>query len=144
MTALALRLWCVTLALFVVPVVARADVVMDWHETALASPTVAKQPITVATRTMAIIHTAIFDAIHAIEARYSPYKVKMSVPAGSTVEAAGIAATYTTLHKLFPDQAAALDAAYKASLAPIAEGHGNTCPPPRWRLQRALVRFSAP
>lgn len=125
MTAIALRLWCVTLALFVVPVVARADVVMDWNETALASTTAAKQPTTVATRTMAIVHTAMFDAMNAIEARYSPYKVKIAAPAGSAVEAAGIAAAYTALHKLFPDQAAALDVAYQASLAHIAEGPGK-------------------
>lgn len=122
MTATALCLWCVTLALCVVPVVVRADVVLDWNATALASTAVAKQPTTVATRTMAIVHTAMFDAMNAIEARYSPYKVQRSAPAGSVAEAAGVAAAHTALRSLFPEQAAALETAYQASLAPIAEG----------------------
>jgi PAP2 superfamily len=130
MMTIALRLWCVTLALcvipmVVIPMVVRADVVMDWNEKALASTTVAKQPTTVATRTMAIVHTAMFDAMNTIEARYSPYQVKVSAPAGSAVDAAGVAAAYTALRTLFPDQTTALDTAYQASLAHIAEGPGK-------------------
>jgi PAP2 superfamily len=108
------------------PVVSVADVVSDWNLKTEASIAEAKQLPFAGTRTMAIVHVAMFDAINSIEGRYTPYKFKVSAPPGSSSEAAGVAAAHASLVKLFPEQKAALDAVYSDSLARIADGPGKT------------------
>lgn len=120
------RCWFLAATMFFVPVLSRADVVTEWNERALACTLQAKQLPFVATRTMAMVHTAIFDAVNSVEGRYTPYKVKIPAPPRSSPEAAALAAAYGVLLKLFPEQKADLDAAYRASLAQIPEGGGTT------------------
>src|SRR5215471_7982948 len=105
--------------------VSAADVVTDWNEKANASVLEAKIAPFAGTRPMAIVQTAMFDAINSIEGRYTPYKFKVSAPAGSSPEAAGVAAAHAALVRLFPEQNAALGAAYAASLARIPDGPGK-------------------
>jgi hypothetical protein len=107
------------------PCVCTADVVTEWNEKAGACVREANIPGFASTRPMAIVHTAMFDAINSIEGRYTPYKFKVSAPAGSSPEAAGVAAAHASLVRLFPEQKAALDAAYAASLAKIPDGPGK-------------------
>jgi hypothetical protein len=108
------------------PAVCSADVVLDWNETALARVVAAKQGPPDGARTMAMTHLAMFEAINAIERRYSPYAFKGRAPAGASAEAAGAAAASAVLVKLFPDQAQAVEAAYAASLARIPDGDAKT------------------
>ena len=103
-----------------------ADVVTEWNQRANACVLEAKIMPFAGTRVMAIMHTAMFDAINSIEGRYTPYKFKVSAPAGSSPEAAGAAAAHATLVALFPEQKAALDAAYAAYLAQVPDGAGRT------------------
>jgi hypothetical protein len=110
----------------VLPGLLSADMLTEWNQKTEASIAEAKQLPFVGTRTMAIVHAAMFDAINSIEGRYTPYKFKVSAPPGSSPEAAGAAAAHATLVKLFPEQKAALDAAYADSLAKIADGPGKT------------------
>jgi hypothetical protein len=118
---------CALLALaFTVSAVSIADVVTDWDQKTEASIAEGKQLPFVGTRTMAIVHVAMFDAINSIEGRYTPYKFKVTAPPGSSPEAAGVAAAHATLVKLFPEQKTALDKAYADSLAQIADGPGKT------------------
>jgi hypothetical protein len=125
MSAACLSRWFLFLAVLVAPAMVSADVVTEWNERALACTTMAKQPPFTATRTMAMVHTAMFDAVNSIERRYALYRVKEVAPAGSSPEAAGVAAAHTVLIKLFPDQKAALDASYADSLARIPDGSGK-------------------
>src|SRR5208282_701822 len=99
------------------PFVCSADVVTEWNEKAGVCVLEAKMYPFVGARATAIVHTAMFDAINSIEGRYTPYKFKVSAAAGSSSEAAGVAAAHATLVSLFPEQRAALDAAFAASLA---------------------------
>src|SRR5580692_251146 len=125
MSAACLSRWFLFLAVLVAPAMVSADVVTEWNERALACTTMAKQPPFTATRTMAMVHTAMFDAVNSVERRYALYRVKEVAPAGSSPEAAGVAAAHTVLIKLFPDQKAALDASYADSLARIPDGSGK-------------------
>src|SRR6516164_3122333 len=77
--------------------VSAADVVTEWNQKAEAAALEAKVYPFAGTRVMAIVHTAMFDAINSIEGRYSPYKFKVSAPAGSSPEAAGVAAAHAAL-----------------------------------------------
>jgi hypothetical protein len=103
-----------------------ADVVIEWNQRANASVLEGKIHPFAGTRVMAIVHTAMFDAINSIQGQYTPYKFKVTAPPGSSPEAAGAAAAHATLIALFPEQKAALDKAYQDSLAPIPEGAGKT------------------
>jgi len=116
---------CFILFAFLIPLIVSADVVTDWNEIAISTATASKQVPFESSRTMAIMHTAIFDAVNSIEPQYSPYKIKIDAAAGSSVEAAAITAGYTTLIALFPDQKNSLDSAYANSLSKIS-GAGDS------------------
>ena len=126
MSRIQVRTWILTAAMMVAPAVHAGDVVTDWDQKAEAAVLEAKLYPFVAGRTMSLVHVAMFDAINSIEGRYSPYKVKVSAPAETSPEAAGVAAAHAVLVKLFPEQKAALDAAYAASIAQIPDGSGKT------------------
>ena len=95
----------------------RADVVTEWNANADAAIQAAAQPAPVQGRLMAIVHTAIYDAVNGIEHKYTPYFVNEPGPRDASAEAAGAQAGYTTLLGLFPAQKATLDAEFAASLA---------------------------
>src|SRR5688572_11913100 len=98
---------------------AHADVVTDWN--AIANTRVASQLPPDQSRVMAMVHVAMFDAINAITPRYAPYAFKGTAPDGASPEAAAAAAAKTVLVKLYPDQRAALEKAYAASLAAVPD-----------------------
>ncbi len=68
---------------------------------------------------MAIVHTAIYDAVNGIEHRYTPYFVDDRAPRQASAEAAAAQAGYTTLLALFPAQKTNLDAELAVSLAKL-------------------------
>jgi hypothetical protein len=114
------------LAALSVCTVARADVVTEWNEVAVARLVAARQLPPDGARAMAMMHVAMFDAINAVQPRYTPYAFKGKAPAGASAEAAGAAAARTVLLKLYSDQSGAIDKAYAASLASIPDGAGKS------------------
>lgn len=76
-------------------------------------------------RKMAIVHTAMFDAVNSIEGRYTAYKIKVPAQPGSSSEAAAVAAAHAAVVHVCPGDKAAVDAAYKAFLAQISDGSGK-------------------
>jgi hypothetical protein len=110
----------------IAPNVAAADVVTDWGNTAVAIGT-AKQLLNAPlTRNLAMVHVAMFEAVNAVERRYKPYKLDLPIEGSASKDAAGAAAAYWVLVKLFPDEAPKLDQTLKASLAAIADGDAKT------------------
>lgn len=126
MAAKSLRRFLFAVTFLLLPLSASADVVKEWNERALAAASQAKQLPYAATRTMALVHSAIFDAVNSVRGGYATYKVKSAATAGASAEAACVAAAHSILGKLFPDQAAALDTDYAASLAKIPDGASKT------------------
>jgi len=126
MTVDGLRGYLLTAALLALPWMAAADVITEWNERAVASSLAAKQLPFVGTRTLAIVHTAMFDAVNSIAGRYAPYRAKVSAAAGASQEAAAVAAAHATLVEVFPDQKVTLDSAYAAALTRIPDGAGKT------------------
>jgi hypothetical protein len=59
-----------------------------------------------ASRAMAIVHIAIFDAVNAISGRYRSYTGLPAAPRNTSMEAAIAQAAHDTLSALFPSQAA--------------------------------------
>ena len=106
------------------PLAARADVVEDWNRTAQVVFTTKALG---ANPNYAIVHTAIYDAVVAIEGGYQPYAIRPTSPTrGASARAAAAAAGYYVLLGLAPDQQAVLDAALAASLAEIPNGSAET------------------
>jgi hypothetical protein len=112
--------------LLVLPGVACADAVLDWNAVALASVIAAKQLPPDGARTMAMVHIGIFNAVNAVENRYTPYLFTGRADAGTSAEAAVAAAARAILTKLFPNDARPIETAYQASLAKIEDGDSKT------------------
>ena len=74
---------------------------------------------------LAIVQTAVYEAANAITKRY-PDGLPLEAAPGASVDAAVAAANRATLAKLVPSQQAAIDAAYQAALARIADGPAKT------------------
>lgn len=98
-------------------------VVLEWN--AIAVDTLGAQPPFPATRLMAIVQLAVFEAVNAITREYEPYLGTIDAPLGASPEAAAIAAAHGTLKSLFPDSGAALDQHRADSLAKIADGQAK-------------------
>jgi len=105
---------------------AGANVVTDWNNVLLNAIRVDKTSPPVASRAMAMVHVAVFDAVNGLVGDYAPYAVTGRGPGGASPEAAAIAAAHKVLVALFPAQKATFDAAYATSLGPIFESAGKT------------------
>ena len=79
-----------------------------------------------ASRAMAIVHTAIFDAINAVLGGYQSYTGLRPAPLGTSVEAAIAVAAHDTLVALFSAQEDDLDEVLAADLRIIPEGRAKT------------------
>ena len=76
---------------FGAPLSARANVITDWDETAVA--VVMPMPPYTAQRLMGMVHVAMFDAVNSIERRYRPYLAQLTADPAMSKEAAAAAAT---------------------------------------------------
>jgi hypothetical protein len=118
-------MYCVTtIALLGVLHEGRADAVLDWNRTAIEAVVAAKQPPPMTTRSMAMVHAAMFDAVNAFDGRYAPYRATPKPPAGAMPQATAAGAAHAVLVRLFPEQKESLDAALAASLA-ASEANGD-------------------
>ena len=106
-----------------------ADEVIQWNKTLLTIVrTPGAQPATIhPTRSFAIVHAAIYDAVNAIDATHKPYLVRVErVSAHASQEAAVAAAAHETLIALYPAFQTTLDQQYDQSLAQIPDGADKT------------------
>ncbi|HEX7251760.1 MAG TPA: vanadium-dependent haloperoxidase [Thermoanaerobaculia bacterium] len=104
----------------------RADTVTDWNQKAADIVAAAKLTPAVATRILAIVQTSVYETVNAVTRKYPPSAMKVEAAAGGSLDAAIAAANHAALTKLLPSQQAAIDSAYQAALAPIADGPAKT------------------
>jgi len=79
-----------------------------------------------ASRAMAIVHVAIFDAVNAIVGGYQSYTGVGRAPAGASMKAAISQAGHDTLSALFPSQKPTFDQDLAMDLASVADGKSKT------------------
>jgi hypothetical protein len=103
-----------------------ADAVIDWNAALDAAQKASGQTSSSQSRSGAIVHAAIFDAINGIAREYTPYFVTEAAPDDARQDAAAVQAAYTTLTNLYPAQKALFDAQREASLAGIPGHQGNS------------------
>src|SRR5205814_9610239 len=98
---------------------AHADVVTDWNKAALNAMRADRTPPPMASRDLAILHAAIYDAVNGISRTHQAYFVESAVPASALPEAAASAAAHAVLISLFPVNAAGFDDLHAATLGAI-------------------------
>ena len=105
---------------------ARADVVLDWNGLAaqlIVGPGGANKVPPLGVVDLAIVHTAIYDAVNAVDGfPFAPYGVPPAVTTPASAEAAAARAGRDVLLALYPSRSADIEALYAASLATVPDG----------------------
>jgi len=98
--------------------------VIQWNRTLLVIVrTPGAQPATIhPTRSFAIMHAAIYDAVNAIDGTHKPYLVRLSASHFASQEAAAAAAAHEVLVKLYPSFQTTLDTQFQQALAQLPKG----------------------
>ena len=101
----------------------REEPVTHWNAVAAQAyaPTEGTQPLP-QSRTFAIMHAAIHDALNAIDRRFVPYTPGLAAAPGASIDAAVATAAREVLVTLVPEQAALVDEAYYHVIIGITEG----------------------
>jgi hypothetical protein len=73
----------------------------------------------------ALVHVAMFEAVNAIERRYTPFTTTIEAPAGASPVAAAAQAAHDVLAAQCPQASVATGAALSASLSEVADGAGR-------------------
>lgn len=114
-------LWS-TLIAFLIGALAHADVVTDWNAAALNAIRDNHTAPPIASRSLAILHVSIYDAVNGIARTHESYLVPSAAPSSASREAAASAAAHKALVTLFPADASSFDALDAAILAAIPAG----------------------
>ncbi len=77
-------------------------------------------------RTLAILHASIHDALNAIHRRYAPYTPGLVAAPKASVDAAVAAAAREVLVSLLPEQAPLVETAYGKALQSVRDGAAKT------------------
>ncbi len=109
-------------ATVVISVLPSQDQVLDWNDvalTAIRSGGTAPPP---ASRNLAILHTAIFDAVNGLDARYEQYAEHAPAPRDASAEAAATTAGRDVLVALYPALRTTIEQRAAQMLAQIEDG----------------------
>ncbi|MET0606810.1 MAG: vanadium-dependent haloperoxidase [Beijerinckiaceae bacterium] len=104
------------------PVCARADAVTDWNKTAIQVMKNANVSANPWSRAMAMMHVAMSDAVSSVEGSHARYLASIPSRPGASADVAAATAARIVLSHLFPDQKAAIDAAYATSIGSAPDG----------------------
>jgi hypothetical protein len=105
---------------------AGADEVTVWNEVLMQAIRTDKTPPPKASRAMAMVHAAMFDAVNSVGHKYEAYAVDVDAPEGMSRKAAAACAARDVLVALYPNQAATFDARLADSLKHVKNGQGKT------------------
>jgi hypothetical protein len=79
-----------------------------------------------ASRAMAIVHIAMYDAVQSVAGYYQPYTRMPAAPRGTTMGVAAAQAAHDAAAALWPSQKATFDAQLASDLAKFVSGSGKT------------------
>jgi len=105
---------------------ASADVVTDWNNAALDAIRADRTAPPIASRSLAVAHVAIYDAVNGIARTHEPYLVPSAVSTSVSRVAAASAAAHKALLSLFPSHTSTFDELHAAILARIPNGPQKT------------------
>jgi membrane-associated phospholipid phosphatase len=102
-----------------------ANVVLEWNQVLLDTFKADRLAAVFFGRDAAIVHSAIYDAVNAIDHSYTPFFADVRAPRGASLEAAAARAAHDTMSALFPAHQATFDATLTADLADIPRGQAR-------------------
>jgi hypothetical protein len=100
--------------------------VTDWNNAALDAIRAGSTAPPIASRSLAILHASIYDAVNGIARTHEPYLVPSAASGSASRQAAASAAAHKVLVNLFPANAFSFDALHAAILAGISNGPQKT------------------
>lgn len=103
------------------PSAASADTVLRWNAAALEAIRAERVTPPAASRALAMLHVAIYDAVNGITRTHDPFLVQSGGPKGASPEAAAVASAHRILAGLFPSRAGVLDALSREMLDALAD-----------------------
>jgi len=118
--------WTVATLLLAASTSVQADEVLYWNEVLLTSVANSSMSPPVASRAMAMMHTAIYDAVNSIDRSHEAYAGQWKTAAGTSPEAAVAQAAHDVLVNLFPSKASSFDGTLTTRLGLIADGAGKS------------------
>jgi len=102
-----------------------SQVILDWNAAALDAIRTEATPPPKASRALAIVQTAIFDAVNGVIRAFGSYHVLPAARLGTSTQAAAAQAACTALVALFPNEQAQFDALLATSLGAVASGQAK-------------------
>ena len=96
---------------------ARANVVVDWNALVIDAIRADNSGPTVSTRNLAIIHTAIYDAVNSVTGTHQPYLIQVELSGETSAEAAAVGAAHELMLILYPGVAALTEQKYQNYMA---------------------------
>ncbi|MET0532311.1 MAG: vanadium-dependent haloperoxidase [Microvirga sp.] len=117
----ALKATVVGLTLILGATQSRADLVTDWNKTAIEvmkAVNVAGNPWT---RTLAMMHVSMSDAVNAAQDRYARFTPEIPTDPNASAEAAAAAAAREILLRQYPGQKARIDEAFAATMDAVPD-----------------------
>ncbi len=113
------RILVVALLMSLTSIACRADEIIDWNNVTLDAIRANSTPPPRATRILAMVHCAMFDAVNGIDRSYEPYLVQQQAPSWSSGEAAAATAAFIVLRNEFPGMKSQLSVRYLVSISSI-------------------------
>lgn len=111
----------VVFAILSLPATTRADVVTDWNEALLRAVLAETSSPCLASRNLAILHIAIFDAVNAATRTHQPYCFAGRAEGEVSAPAAAAAAAHRACVALYPSRRADFDLLLTNSLARVSD-----------------------
>ena len=106
------------------------NAVTDWNNIAITGAALSKAPGSATPGGMGVyvayMQLAVYNAVNAIDERYTPYKYTLIASAVTSPDAAAIEAAYQVLRAILPDQSGYLDDQHTQALAVIPDGLAKT------------------
>jgi hypothetical protein len=103
----------------------RADAVSEWNVRACDIVGGGSIDTPTGNRALAIMHTAIYEAVNAITKKYPASDLKLNATGGGSVDAAIAGASRAVLVKLVPSKALDIEIAFKKAMDAIPDGPGK-------------------
>ena len=130
MSRLGILLTSTVIALTPLAAIAAPNVITDWDQKGVATvqgdvPSAPRIGPVGATRIMAVMHIAMFEAVNAVDGKYEPYKGQANPDPGCSQQAAAATAAAKVLIKMHPESAAKTQQELDAYLAAIPAGEAK-------------------
>jgi hypothetical protein len=104
----------------------RADVILDWNALMIDAIRTDNSGPTLSSRNLAILHTAIYDAVNSVERTHQPYRFQILPAKGTSAEAAAVGAAHEVMKALYQPFRARTDELYEAWVAAAPQDRSIT------------------